>query len=96
MPNIFICGYEMRAGAMKNKIDGIMQKMGLQDEAITSIVDMKAESCDGKKTIQPYLRVCSTDKAQILEIIHAFKEKGIGEDVEWLVVDGFIPADKML
>ncbi len=96
MPNIFICGYGERADAMKDTIDRLMREMNLQDDAITSTVDMKAESCDGKKTPRPYLRICSTDGVQIFKIISALKRRKVREEIEWLVMSGFISsADKM-
>jgi hypothetical protein len=95
MSNIFICGYGEKADALKGIIDKLMHRVGLQDDAITSIVDMKAESCDGRRMPMPYLRICSTDEADIPKIINIFKEGKVKEDVEWLVMDGFIQASKM-
>jgi len=95
MPNIFICGFGERAEEIKEIVDTIMQRLGLQDEAITSIVEMKTETCDGKRTPAPYLRVCSDNKIEIEIIIRALKRFQIGEDVEHLLLDGFIPAEEM-
>jgi len=96
MPNIFICGYEReKAEDLKKIIDEVMKEMKLQHDAITSVVDMKTESCDGIRKSMPYLRICSTDKAQISEIIKSFRERKLEEDVEWIIMDGFIPAYEM-
>ncbi len=95
MPNIFICGFGERAEEIKEIIDKAMQNIKLQDEAITSIVEMKAESCDGKRTSSPYLRVCSDNKPEIKQIIKALHKFKIGEDVESLLIDDFFPAKVM-
>ncbi|NQV00933.1 MAG: hypothetical protein HQ537_02345 [Parcubacteria group bacterium] len=95
MPNIFICGYKEKADAMKNNIDWVINGIDLQDEAITSIAEIRPESCDGKKTPMPYLWIRSTDVAEIHRIINAFKKGKIIEYIEWDVVGGSIPAEKM-
>lgn len=96
MPNIFICGYgTAEADYVKHIIDGAMKLIGLQDEAITSIVEMRPESCDYKKTSKPYLWIRSTKKKEIMAIIIALKAEGIKEDIEWDHIGGFIPAEKM-
>jgi len=95
MPNIFICGYGERANDIKDTIDEVMQGIGLQDDAITSIVDMKAESCDGKRTPMPYLRICSTDVVEIFRIFKALEQNGVKEDIEFLVMSGFTPSFDM-
>lgn len=43
----------------------------------------------------PYLRVCSTSPGEIQAIIDGLKKRHIGIDVEYLVLDGFIPAEEM-
>jgi hypothetical protein len=97
MPNIQICGFgAIAADQLKRHIDKVMQEIGLGNDAITSIVEMNAESCDGKRTKMPYLRICSTNAREIKKIIGALKKAKIKEDVEWLVLDGFIPAAKMV
>ena len=97
MPNIFICGYEKKkAEDLKRFIDDIMQKLGLQDDAITSILETRPQSCDGRKKPMPYLWVRSTEKDEIFRIIDAFKKKGLRQDLEWDVIGDFISADEML
>lgn len=96
MPNIMICGFTpKRAEGLRTSIEIIMRNMSLGDEALTSIVDMEAKSCDGTRTPMPYLRICSTDEDEIQKIINTFKEEGIKVDVEWLVLNGFILANEM-
>jgi len=96
MPNIIICGYEEEtAEAMKKLIDDIMQGLGLQDDAITTIIAAKTESCDGKRKSMPYLVVRSTSEDEVRRIIDAFKEKGVMQDLEWDVIGGFISAEDM-
>src|SRR5665647_937059 len=96
MPNIFICGYGKKARELKDFIDELMQEMDLQDDAITSIVETRPESCDGKNKRKPHLWVRSTDKEEIFRIIELFKEKGLRQDLEWDVIGGFILAEDML
>lgn len=96
MPNIQICGFPSEtADDLKGKIDATAQELNLGGDAITSIIEMKAEYCDGKRTLGPYLRICSTDATEITNIIKALKEAKIGIDIEWLVLNGFIPASEM-
>lgn len=96
MPNILICGFGKRANGIKRFIDALMQELDLQDEAITSIITMRAESCDGKKESRPYLCVRGTNNRQIFPIIDKFKEVGLRLDLEWEVIGGFIPAEDMI
>lgn len=97
MPNIMICGYKKdRADKLKQRIDIVMQKMDLAEDAITSIVTMRAESCDGKRTPMPYLQLCGTDRKELLRIIRAFKKNGIRADIEWSQIDGFVAAKDMV
>ncbi len=97
MPNIMICGYEPhKAGELKGRIQSVMKALGLEEDAVTSIVQMEVESCDGLNTPVPYLRVCSTDEDQIQKIIRALKLAGLKEDLEYLVLTGFIPAKEMV
>lgn len=96
MPNIMICGFTMvQADALKVRIDQAVINIGLGGDAITSIVEMRAESCDRNKRPMPYLRVCSTDEGEVILIVEALKKIKIGVDVEWVILGGFIPADKM-
>jgi len=96
MPNIFICGYSKeKAENLKTVIDDTMEELGLQDDAITSVVETKPESCDRKRNPMPHLWARSTDKKEVFKIIKAFKRKNLKEDLEWDIIGGFIPADEM-
>ena len=96
MPNIMICGFPTaQADTLKVKIDQVLSGLGLDGDAVTSITEMCAESCDGKRIPMPYLRICSTDEYEIRRIIEALKNAKLGIDVEWLVLGGFIPAAEM-
>jgi len=72
-----------------------MQKIGLGADAITSIMGMKAESCDGKKTKMPYILVRSSDYSEIPRILKGLREANIGVDTEWELIGGFIDAERM-
>lgn len=95
MPNIFICGFGDEAEGLKRFVDDIMLDLGLQDDAITSIIETRPESCDGNRKSTPYIWVRSTKAGEIFLIIDALKEKGLRRDVEWDIIGGFIPAKKM-
>ena len=96
MPNIEIRGFEKyKAENLKRAIDRAMQGIGLQHDAVTSVMPMEVTTCDGRSIKTPYLRVCSTETAEIRMILDALRSAGVREDVEYLVLDGFIPASKM-
>lgn len=96
MLNIMICGFpEVQVSKLKAKIDTAMASINLGGDAITSIVNMRTESCDGKKTPMPYLRVCSTKAGEMSNICEALKIAGVGVDVEFLKLDDFVPAAEM-
>lgn len=94
MPNIMLCGFQAPE-RLRSDVVAVLDGLGLGSEAVTSIVPMRVESCDGKRTPSPYLRVCSTDADEVRRIVDALKKAGIGVDVEWLVLNGFIPASEM-
>lgn len=96
MPNIEIRGYgHGKSEELRNDICKVLNEMGLSDEAIISIVPLTSESCDVMRYDRPYLRIYSSDKKEIREIIVAFQRKAIHEDVEWLVLDGFLSKYQM-
>ncbi|MFH1956457.1 MAG: hypothetical protein ABIJ28_02315 [Patescibacteria group bacterium] len=99
MPNIEIRGFKNidspEADALKLKIDSIMKKIGLENDAITDIVASKAESCDGIRKPMPYVRVCNTDIGEKIFILKKLKEYSISIDTEGLDLSHFIPADEM-
>jgi hypothetical protein len=66
-----------------------MEELGLGDEAVTTIVQAEVESCDGQLFSIPFIRICSTDKEQIMRILVALEFAGINEYTEWLVLGGF-------
>ncbi len=95
MPNITICGYEsVRAEELKTSIDAVMIEMKLGDDAVTSIVAMKVESCDGKRSLKPYLLVRTTNEDEMHEIMLAFMDAGIREDMELDLIDRFVEGEK--
>lgn len=97
MSNIFICGYENKAAKLlKEFIDDLMREIGLENDAITSVMKSDTRSCDGEKEPRPYLWVRGTSQEEIFRVIEKFKETGLRQDVEWDVIGGFIPADEML
>ena len=96
MPNIMICGFPpKKAEGLREGIELTLRNIQLDNEGLTSIVDMETKSCDGTRSPMPYLRICSTDEDEIERIINALRNAGIKVDIEWLILDGFISADKM-
>ena len=97
MPNIWIIGYRgVAESRLKSKIDEIMQSLGLGKDAVTTALSVDVDSCDGNYTQMPYVRVTSTSKEEVDLIIRAFKEFNLKEDLEWDVIGGFIPSNKMV
>ncbi|TSD02567.1 MAG: hypothetical protein Athens071416_624 [Parcubacteria group bacterium Athens0714_16] len=91
MPNIEIHGLDFHnANLVKERIDKAMIKNGLKDEAITTTYDVKTESCDGEKTRQPFLRICSSEDngEQIAEMI---LHENVDMDIEIVKLQKFIP-----
>ncbi len=95
MPNILICGYGKKAVSMKDKIDKALREINFDGESITFILDGVAESCSGDFKDMPYLWIRSTEKADIHSIVSIFAKHGICEDIEWDIIGGFIPAEKI-
>jgi hypothetical protein len=96
MANIEIRGFiPLKATQLKQTIDEILQKIGLADDAITSICSLKAQSCDSTCMHTPYLRICFTDSQEMEVIIRSFQEHGVHEDVEWLQLNGFMSKQQM-
>jgi len=103
MPNIEIHGFWFSrnekdlesAARARERIEIEMEKIGLQDDAVVTIVDSICTFCDGKKTRMPFIRICSTEKEEIDRIVSAIKKAKVSLDVETLVLTGFIPADEM-
>jgi hypothetical protein len=96
MANIEIRGFiPAKATQLKEKIDEVVQIIGLSDEVITSICSLKAQSCDRKYMHTPYLRICFIDSQEMEVIIRSFQEHGVHEDVEWLKLNGFMSKQQM-
>lgn len=96
MPNIQICGFSaQKSQRLRTIVDEVVQELGLGADAVTSIVNCDVRHCDGLKVSAPYLRICSTSAKEIRTIIKALKAKKAWVDVEWLVLDGFIPDHEM-
>lgn len=72
-----------------------MQGMGYGEDAITEVILSAAISCDSKKKLMPYLRVCDDNPERLERIVQALKENNIGLDVETLLLSGFIEAKDM-
>lgn len=97
MPNIEIRGFSPEeSDKMKETIDRILSEIDLSAEAITSIMPMAAQSCDEKRTPQPYLRICSEKKREIDKVASALKRNGVAKDVECLLLYRYISASDML
>lgn len=99
MPNIMMFGFELNEyKRTKSLIDKTMQELGLGNDAVTTHILSEVESCDGKCTCMPYVRVCSTGgKEEINMIIKALRKNNIRVDCEKLPLpeDGFIAAKDM-
>lgn len=111
MPNIEIRGFFFRinpetlgvrvkiedeAFEIRDKVEEIMRKIGLGEDAITDIVPSISTSLFGKvHKLMPYLRVCDTDPDRMNRIVQALKEENINMDVEMLLLSGFIEAKDM-
>lgn len=109
MPNIEIHGYGRKkscpslpllvvtiaeeAFEMRDRIDKVMQDIGLGGNAITTIYPTIATSCDGEKTRMPYLRISNTKPEETTRIIDKLKEAEIITDIETLTLTGFIPKE---
>lgn len=95
MPNIEIYGVD-KPGVLKSSIDKKMQEIGLGDEAITVIYSHATpEACDGTGKVMPFLRLCVPDRDELNKVVDAIREMKLGLDVETLVLDSFIPSEKM-
>jgi hypothetical protein len=96
MPNIHLYGFTPEgAEEMKEVVDAAIQSIGLTAEAVTSIHSVKVESCNLERTLSPYLHVCSTDIDEVRKIVSALKTAKVYVDVEFSVIDGFVPAQAM-
>ncbi|MEK7181232.1 MAG: hypothetical protein AAB738_02780 [Patescibacteria group bacterium] len=96
MPNVKICGFSTpEAASLKGVVNLVMERLGLTNDAITSIIPMEAVSCDKAQTPKPYICVCSTNRDEIFSIIKALGRAGLKVDVEWLVLDGFVEVGKL-
>ncbi len=83
----------------------ILQKMGLENDAVITRVRSRSSFIKeirkveklgkGNLTNTPFIRICSTSCEEIWKIISALKEVKINIDVEYLVLTGFVPAEKM-
>lgn len=93
VPNIEIRGFTSKdTERLKVRIDRLMQEIGLAGDTITSVIDMRAESCSRTRLSTPYIRICATKQDEIDQILEAFCNARIRVDIEWLVLGGFISA----
>ncbi|MGE5392175.1 MAG: hypothetical protein ACM3NH_00295 [Candidatus Saccharibacteria bacterium] len=94
MPNIELVGYD---GGNERILTALVKRaireLGLQDSAV--ITGISAVVVDHAGWRFPYIRICSTDRQEIDRLIAKFKELKIGEDLEYLVITGFIPGKDM-
>lgn len=103
MPNFEIHGFYadedlLQILPLKMFIDKTMEELGLTDDAITTVVKSSAKSCSDKKNSTPFIRIYSTNLAEIERIVDAFKKKRIGKhgvDIETLVLSRFVLAKEM-
>jgi len=97
MPNIEICGFGFEnALKLREKIVASLEEISLEKEAVTSIIDnVVVHDCVCNVRCRPYIRICSTDRNEIDQIIAVFKKNKIGVDTEFLKLTGFIPALEM-
>jgi hypothetical protein len=102
MPNIEIYGFssdeDLRVLGLKISIGKVMKSLGLEYDAITTVVNSSTHGCNGKADPMPFIRVCSTDPVGIEKIVNALKKERIGRqnvDIETLVLSGFILAKCM-
>lgn len=93
MPNIQM--YGKHPEGLKERIELIMQKMGLGGDAITTDMASEPESCDGERRPMPFIRICASKVSDIDRIVEEFKSAGLEIDTETLLLNSFIPADKM-
>ena len=106
MPNIEIHGYGESpccsgcynpvsvysdAFKIKREIDSVISKLGLEKEAITTIIPSIAQTCDGKNDPAPFLRIFNTNTETGLLIAGALHAAKIFIDVEISVLSCFIP-----
>lgn len=85
MPNIGIHGWQdEEAQKLRGKIDECLQDIGLGEDAVTEIFLTDVQSCNGKKTRRPYIRLFSTEIKHIPAILTQFQNEDIHEDVEVL------------
>jgi len=80
---------------MKRLVDATVQGLDLGADAVTSIHSMVVESCNKERTLSPYLHVCSTSREEVKKIVAGLKTAQVHVDVEFSVIDGFIPAQAM-
>ncbi len=97
MPNVMLYGFDKRFDLRRitGKIEAAVQSINLGEDAVITVVSSKVKFCDGRKTPAPFIRICSTDPEEIKRIIDKLKEIGVNTDVEWQVLNGFIPAIEM-
>ena len=84
--------------ALKISIDKAMKRLGKENDAITTVINSSTQGCKGKADPLPFLRICSTDLAEIEEIIRALKKECIGRqhvDIETFALSRFILAKEM-
>lgn len=107
MPNIEIYGYSFigaafrqfkemeEASSLREKIQDALKQAGWEKEVVVTSIDSTCLSCDEPPKKMPFLRVCSTDTAEIKRLIDTLKNAQIGVDVETLLLNSFVPADEM-
>lgn len=110
MPNIEIHGYgeamvhnkgwfaifvSKTAFSMKEKIDEVMQEIGLGKEAITTIFPSIASTCDGEAKASPFIRISNTKPEETAKIVEALKKAHVIIDTETLTLTSFISSEEM-
>lgn len=98
MPNIEIYGIECLSNEtlkLKMTIDLVMRLLGLENDAITTVISSDTCSCNRKPKALPFIRICSTNPEEIRKIVEGLKKQKVGQhgvDIETLVLSGFFLA----
>lgn len=84
VPNINFIGYSVEDyRKYKNRIDAVLQKMELGEDAVTTFLPGSlVESCDGKRTSMPYLKIFNSNPEQTEKIVVNMAVSGLFFDIE--------------
>jgi hypothetical protein len=81
---------------LKANIDEIMERIGLAESSMTTIVPAIAESCGREfKTPEPYLVIRSSDIVEMRDVLVALSENGVHVNVELQRLEGFYNQAQM-